>query len=387
MAGRVIQGYFPGGQMRPTAQARPGMTPRMHAPPPQPGSAPPAVRPMLAQPQGRPLQAQGAASSFPVDPRQLGLGAGRGAPLPPAVQAQMETMFRADFSTVRVHEGPQAARIGAIAFTTGDHIYFAPGRYRTDTPQGRQLLGHELAHVVQQRQGRVRAPAGSDMAVVHDCALEAEAERMGVQAAGWAPAAPPGRTAQMKSSGRLPPAAGLGWRGCVQRMLANKAAEPSQATYLTAYNETTNQQLCENLQSAVGAHAEDRLIDQVLPAAALAGQLDPVNRNRLLIGINRSPCTSEDHLGNGQPSSNKGGGAPGCAQRLIDLQLSGRTLHGTHYTFQLVITVRGLYGSNAAERANSASAIEVMDMVGITVDQSQLATSTRFMDTTTAKNL
>ncbi len=100
-------------------------------------------------------------------------------PLPEAVQGKMEAALRADFSDVRVHVGPQAQRIGAIAFTTGSDIYFAPGRYQPDTIQGQHLLGHELAHVVQQRAGRVRNPLGSGLAVVHDRALEAEADRLG----------------------------------------------------------------------------------------------------------------------------------------------------------------------------------------------------------------
>jgi len=95
----------------------------------------------------------------------------------------MEAAFRTDFSAVRVHVGPQAERIGAIAFTMGPDIWFAPGRYQPDTVQGQQLLGHELAHVVQQRQGRVRNPLGAGVAVVQDHALEAEADRLGWRAA------------------------------------------------------------------------------------------------------------------------------------------------------------------------------------------------------------
>ena len=34
----------------------------------------------------------------------------------------------------------------------GRHIAFASGQYQPDTPDGRELLGHELAHV-QQRGG------------------------------------------------------------------------------------------------------------------------------------------------------------------------------------------------------------------------------------------
>jgi hypothetical protein len=125
------------------------------------------------------LQRHGAGGAFAVEAGVLGLVSGSGKPLPDAVRGKMEAALGADFSGVRVHVGPQAERIGAIAFTTGSDIYFAPGRYQPDTIQGQQLLGHELAHVVQQRQGRVRNPLGSGLAVVQDRALETEADRLG----------------------------------------------------------------------------------------------------------------------------------------------------------------------------------------------------------------
>ena len=99
----------------------------------------------------------------------------------------MEAVFGEDFSDVRIHSGPQAHSIGAIAFTLGSSIYFAPGTYSPDTPHGQQLLGHELTHVVQQRAGRVRNPQGSGLTVVQDQALEAEADRMGVRVAAFIP--------------------------------------------------------------------------------------------------------------------------------------------------------------------------------------------------------
>jgi len=105
-----------------------------------------------------------------------------GKPLPQTVLAKMEAALGADFSAVRVHVGPQAARIGALAFTTGNDLYFAPGQYQPDNVRGQQLIGHELVHVIQQRQGRVRAP-GSGTFVVNDRALEAEADRLGIMAA------------------------------------------------------------------------------------------------------------------------------------------------------------------------------------------------------------
>lgn len=59
-----------------------------------------------------------------------------------------------DFDRVRVHTGPRAEaaarRLGANAYTVGRHVVFGRGKYRPGTPDGRRLLGHELAHVVQQ---------------------------------------------------------------------------------------------------------------------------------------------------------------------------------------------------------------------------------------------
>jgi hypothetical protein len=106
-----------------------------------------------------------------------------GLPLPSEVRTKMETAFSSDFSDVRVHVGHEASSLGAIAYTWGSNIHFAPGQYNPHTIQGQKLLGHELWHVVQQRAGRVRNPFGGGVAVVQDHALEAEADRMGVKAA------------------------------------------------------------------------------------------------------------------------------------------------------------------------------------------------------------
>jgi predicted SprT family Zn-dependent metalloprotease len=106
-----------------------------------------------------------------------------GQPLPTNVRQKMESFFGASFADVRVHVGPQATSIGALAFTQGSHIHFAPGQYNPASPQGQQVLGHELAHVVQQRAGRVRNPFGSGVAVVQDRHLESEADQMGARAA------------------------------------------------------------------------------------------------------------------------------------------------------------------------------------------------------------
>src|SRR5262249_4571162 len=109
--------------------------------------------------------------------------ANRGDPLPTSVKLQMERYFGTDFSDVRVHVGNDAASIGALAFTLGSDIYFAPEQYQPHTLYGRELLGHELTHVLQQREGRVANPFGDGVAVVQDHELEAEADRHGKAAA------------------------------------------------------------------------------------------------------------------------------------------------------------------------------------------------------------
>lgn len=106
-----------------------------------------------------------------------------GQALPDEVRTKMETAFGADFSDVRVHVGREAPSLGAIAYTWGTNIHFAPGQYNPHTLQGQKLLGHELWHVVQQKSGRVQNPFGGGVAVVQDHALEAEADRMGIKAA------------------------------------------------------------------------------------------------------------------------------------------------------------------------------------------------------------
>jgi len=69
-------------------------------------------------------------------------------------RAFFEPRFGQDFSTVQVHTdstAEQSARdVKAHAYTVGQHIVFAPGRFAPGTTEGRRLLSHELTHVVQQ---------------------------------------------------------------------------------------------------------------------------------------------------------------------------------------------------------------------------------------------
>jgi Domain of unknown function (DUF4157) len=106
-----------------------------------------------------------------------------GAPLPQPIQRKMESSFATSFESVRVSEGGAAEAMGAEAMASGEQIQFAPGRMDFSSRGGIELLGHELAHVVQQREGRVSVPQGKGGAVNADAALEAEADAAGARAA------------------------------------------------------------------------------------------------------------------------------------------------------------------------------------------------------------
>jgi len=67
----------------------------------------------------------------------------------------LESRFGRDFSSVRVHTDQlaqaSAQSHGALAYTVGSDIAFAPGAYAPRTPHGLHLLAHELVHTIQQR--------------------------------------------------------------------------------------------------------------------------------------------------------------------------------------------------------------------------------------------
>lgn len=101
--------------------------------------------------------------------------------IPDMVKQRMEGSFGTDFSSVRVHpESSKAPEVGALAYTQGTDIHFAPGQFKPDTSAGQQLLGHELTHVIQQAEGRVQPTTEiGGMAVNDDAGLEREADLMG----------------------------------------------------------------------------------------------------------------------------------------------------------------------------------------------------------------
>jgi hypothetical protein len=109
---------------------------------------------------------------------------GSGHPLPDSVREFFEPRFVGDFTRVRVHTNERAATtvnaLDARAFTVGHDVAFAAGQYSPGTTQGRELLGHELTHVMQQQEGRVKPTFQTGGLPINDeIGLESEADRMG----------------------------------------------------------------------------------------------------------------------------------------------------------------------------------------------------------------
>jgi Domain of unknown function (DUF4157) len=127
------------------------------------------------------------------------------------VRRSVEHSLGTDLSSVSLHTDSAAAdAIGARAFARGDDIHIAPGEPGAESREGRELLGHELAHVVQQRHGRVAATAEvAGVAVNRAPRLEAEATRIGQAAATTSPA-------PVVRAGPAPAAATAGGGGVAQ---------------------------------------------------------------------------------------------------------------------------------------------------------------------------
>lgn len=93
---------------------------------------------------------------------------GPGQPMDASVRAGMEAHFGHDFSGVRIHSDPAAAEsaqtMGARAYTLGRDVVFGAGEYAPAKKEGKQLLAHELAHVIQQGAARPSSPAAKNVA-------------------------------------------------------------------------------------------------------------------------------------------------------------------------------------------------------------------------------
>jgi Domain of unknown function (DUF4157) len=137
---------------------------RMPDPAPSISAAPPRIRRKCADCEEedeekkvlmKPAGAAGSAGAVPPIVHQLLREPGR--PLDAATRAFFEPRFGLDFSAVRLHLGPladaSARGVRAQAFAFGQDLVFRSGHFNPNSPSGKRLIAHELAHVAQQNKG------------------------------------------------------------------------------------------------------------------------------------------------------------------------------------------------------------------------------------------
>ena len=94
-----------------------------------------------------------------------------------ATESVMQSHFDYDFRHTRIHTdepaGASADALGALAYTVGRDVVFAPGQFSPHTREGRRLLAHELTHVMQQ--SAVTTPPAHLAVDAADSPLEREA--------------------------------------------------------------------------------------------------------------------------------------------------------------------------------------------------------------------
>lgn len=110
----------------------------------------------------------GAPKARTPEPKEIITAAGQ--PLDLGLRREMEERLGHDFGRVRVHTDRDAAALtdllGADAVTVGEDIFFAEGRFRPGTEDGRRLVAHELLHTVQAPHALGALRAGRDLGAV-----------------------------------------------------------------------------------------------------------------------------------------------------------------------------------------------------------------------------
>ena len=90
----------------------------------------------------------------------------------------IQDSFGIDPSKLSLQESPEVSKMGAKATAQGNSIRFAPGEYKPNTKDGLKILGHELNHVREQAQGKIK-PNVEGTNIHFDPSNEASSDRAG----------------------------------------------------------------------------------------------------------------------------------------------------------------------------------------------------------------
>lgn len=133
----------------------------------------------LTRPSSAGASVSGQTFKAALPPPIRGVLESRGQPLESGVREEMESHFRFDFSKVQIHHNDQARAaaksLGARAFSFQNHVVFDSAQYSPATSDGKRLLAHELAHVLQSTTASASEQAPS-VGFLHD-SFEVEASQ------------------------------------------------------------------------------------------------------------------------------------------------------------------------------------------------------------------
>lgn len=216
-----------------------------------------------------------------------------GESIPEEDRARLELAFGRELSEARIHRdqdsGELAQQLGAVAFTAGREIYFAPGAYSYET------MAHEITHVVQQEQATTQLPG-------EIAGLEQEAATV-------SSAVMAGNAARAANTAAAP---------AVQRQLV-PGAQPSTPKLLPNYPLTLNNFDTEKSQLKNDQKAK---LDDF--AEHLKGTLSGAPASVVtIVGYADAPGTELHNLGVGQQRANA------VREYLISKGISGETLHAS----------------------------------------------------------
>ena len=225
--------------------------------------------------EGLQRKASGAAEMDSAPASVHGVLRSSGTPLDRATRSFFEPRFGHDFSKVRIHSDSQAAAsagaVNALAYTVGNDVVFASGRYSPSSSEGRKLLAHELAHTIQQSRLSPGTPS-------HD------ALRLGVS----------GDAFEAKAEAAARDTTGSAALGDDEKPALDLISQPTLQRVDDPYAKLTIEQLRRKAAADPGAAEALRLRYREMPTSRLQQFKDPMAQS-VLSQRNIQPADAEGH--------------------------------------------------------------------------------------------